>query len=109
MPGGLKTNLFPEKSRYHGVDTATYDPEGENIPYLRRRFLPEAARFAIIGEHEVKDTDRLDRITAHYFGDPTLFWRICDANYATRPVDLEAIGRRLNITLPEGIAGASLA
>jgi len=37
-------------------------------------------------------------------GDPELFWRVCDANRAMRPDELtETIGRRLRITLPEGI------
>jgi hypothetical protein len=40
------------------------------------------------------------------FGFPYPLWRICDANDAMRPDELmETIGRRLRITLPEGIAG----
>ena len=50
--------------------------------------------------------DRLDNITAQYLGDPEQFWRICDANDAMRPDELtETIGRRLRITLPEGMPG----
>jgi len=50
--------------------------------------------------------ERLDHIAAHYFGDPELFWRICDANRAMRPEELtETEGRRLLITLPEGVQG----
>ena len=42
-----------------------------------------------------------------YLGDPEQFWRVCDANRAMRPDELtETIGRRLRITLPEGIPGA---
>jgi hypothetical protein len=52
--------------------------------------------------------DRLDNIAALYLGDPEQFWRICDANAAMRPNELtETIGRRLRITLPEGIPGTS--
>ena len=37
---------------------------------------------------------------------PRQFWRVCDANAAMRPDELtETIGRRLRITLPEGIPG----
>ena len=37
----------------------------------------------------------------------TYAWRICDANGALRPEELtELIGRRLRITLPEGVPGA---
>ena len=39
-------------------------------------------------------------------GDPEAFWRIADANSALRPQDLTRTpGRRLRITLPEGIPG----
>ena len=45
---------------------------------------------------------------AQTIGDPELFWRICDANRAMRPEDLTDVpGRRLVITLPEGVQGAS--
>jgi len=55
-------------------------------------------------EHVVKQNERLDNITARYMGDPEQFWRICDANAAMRPDELtKTIGRRLRITLPEGI------
>jgi hypothetical protein len=50
----------------------------------------------------------LDNISARApeIGDPELFWRICDANRALRPEALtEEIGRRLRITMPEGIPG----
>ena len=59
---------------------------------------------SIIGEHVVTQGERLDHIAARYFGDPELFWRLCDANRAMRPEELtETIGRRLGITLPEGV------
>jgi hypothetical protein len=33
-----------------------------------------------------------------------MFWRICDANGAMQPEELtQTVGRRLRITLPEGI------
>ena len=42
-----------------------------------------------------------------YLGDPLQYWRICDANGAMRPDELtDTAGRRLRITLPEGIPGA---
>ena len=50
--------------------------------------------------------ERMDTITAQYLGDPEQFWRVCDANGAVRPDELtETVGRRLRITLPEGIPG----
>ena len=54
----------------------------------------------------VTEGDRLDNITAAHLGDPEQFWRICDANRAMRPDELtRGLGRRLRITLPDGIPG----
>ncbi len=54
----------------------------------------------------VREGERLDNITALYLEDPEAFWRIADANAAMRPEALvETVGRRLRITLPEGIPG----
>ena len=99
--------LFPPTSRYSGIETATIeDDEGRVTIYLRRRFLPPMGRFALLREHVVTQGERLDNITALHLDDPEQFWRICDANGAMRPAGLtERIGRRLRITLPEGIAG----
>jgi hypothetical protein len=107
QPGGLKATLFPPTSRYHGIDTATLETaDGRTIIYVRRRFLPSPERFALLQEHVVTEGERLDNITARYLGDPEQFWRIGDANGAMRPEELtETIGRRLRITLPEGIPG----
>ena len=83
---------FPPTSRYFGIETATIQTrDGETYAYLRRRLV---------------QGDRLDNITARYLGDPLQFWRVCDANRAMRPEALtEEPGRRLRITLPEGIPG----
>jgi hypothetical protein len=104
----LTVNRFPPTSRYHGVETATIDrPDGSKIVYLRRRLVPPPERFHDLQEHAVTQGERLDNITAKYLGDPEQFWRICDANRAIRPDELtENIGRRIRITLPEGIPGA---
>ena len=50
--------------------------------------------------------ERPDTIAAAHLGDPEQFWRICDANSALHPDELVAdVGRRLRITLPEGVPG----
>ncbi len=102
-----KRSLFPPNSRYHDIDTAKLEAmDGRTIIYLRRRFIPPPERFALLQEHTVIQGDRLDNITARYLGDPEQFWRICDANAAIRPEELtESPGRKLRITLPEGIPG----
>jgi hypothetical protein len=107
QPGDLKRSMFPPTSRYFGVDPAWLEIGDElTIVYLRRRFVPQPEGFALLQEHVVVEGDRLDNITALYLGDPEQFWRVCDANRAMRPEKLtETIGRRLRITLPEGIPG----
>lgn len=107
--GAIRTTAFPPNSRYHGIDAATVATAGgKTIAYLRRRFIPPPERFALLQEHTVTQSDRLDLLAAQYLGDPEQFWRLCDANNAIRPDELtETVGRRLRITLPEGIPGAT--
>jgi hypothetical protein len=96
---------FPPNSRYHATPTARLTAaDGRVIAYLRRRFVPAPEGFALLREQAIVQDDRLDRLAAEYLGDPELFWRLCDANRAIRPDELiEIVGRRLRITLPEGI------
>lgn len=99
--------LFPPTSRYFSVETTTLEErDGKVMVYLKRRFVPQPERFALLQEHVVRQGERLDNITAQYLDDPQQFWRVCDANRAMRPDELtETIGRWLRITLPEGIPG----
>lgn len=106
---------FPNNSRYHRVEIAKFEiPESGRIKgksaesriilYLKRRFVSPTQEFHVIQEHTVTKGDRLDNIAAKYLGDPEQFWRICDANNAMQPNELtEKAGRKINITLPEGI------
>ena len=105
LGGDAAANPFPPQSRYHVVPTTTIiGPDGRTIVYLRRRFVPPPESFVAVQEHTVVQGDRLDNIAARYLGDPELFWRLCDANVAVRPTELtDTIGRRILITLPEGM------
>jgi hypothetical protein len=99
--------MFSSTSRYYSIQTTQLETaDGKAIVYLRRRFVPPPERFALLQEHTVTEGDRMDNLAAQYLSDPEQFWRICDANGAMRPEELtETIGRRLRITLPEGIPG----
>ena len=99
--------IFPPTSRYFNIETAIFEGrDGRAHAYLRRRFVPPPERFSALLEHVVVQGDRLDNITARYLRDPLQFWRVCDANRAMRPEELtETLGRRLLITLPEGVPG----
>jgi hypothetical protein len=106
QPGAVATQRFPPTSRYHGIGTATLETsDGRTIVYLRRRLVPPPERFETLQEHTVAQGERLDLIAARYLGDPEQSWRLCDANGAVRPAELEEPGRRVRITLPEGIPG----
>lgn len=106
----LQRNLFTPTSRYYGIDTETLTTnDGTMIVYLKRRFLPSPDRFQLLQEHTVTQAERLDNIAAKFLGDPELFWRLADANGAMRPEELvQTVGRKLKITLPQGITGSSL-
>jgi hypothetical protein len=102
----LRTTLFAPTSRYYGLDTETIVAGGRLVRYLLRRLVPQPERLVLLQEHTVAQHDRLDVIAARYFGDATLFWRLCDANRAMRPEEMtETIGRKLRITVPDCIAG----
>ncbi len=99
--------MFDPTSRYHGIETATLavtDADGlpRTIAYKRRRFVPPIAEATRVLEHRFASGERLDTITARYFGDPTQFWQICDANLVLRPKELEEeIGRPIHVALPQ--------
>ena len=98
--------VFGPSSRYAGIATARIDIDGATVVYVRRRFVPQPESMSVFASHTVSAGERLDHIAARYLGDPELFWRICDANRALRPDELtESLGRRLAITLPEGVQG----
>jgi hypothetical protein len=93
--------MFAKGSRYEKVPQAVYTArEGRQCPYVLLRTFPvpgPARQFHDVGSHE-----RLDLIAAEFFGDPQQFWRLCDANRALRPEDIETVGTRLTIPLVTG-------
>jgi len=99
---------FPPTSRYSAVGTARHAPPGgPEVVHLRRRFIAPPDRFHVLQEHVVVEGERHDTLAAQLLGDPEQFWRLCDANAVLRPEELtETPGRRVRVTLPEGIPGA---
>lgn len=97
--------MFDETSRYASIETATLtrvDADGQErmLAYKRRRFVPPPSGTVLV-EHRVAAGERLDTITARYFGDPTQFWQVCDANGVLRPDDLtDEVGRTITIAMP---------
>ena len=103
-----KTPPFDITSRYYSVETAELTLiAGRIARYVRRRFIGQPSNFETLTHHSVVQGDRIDNVAAQYLGDPQQYWRICDANAVLRPEELtDTPGRRIRITLPEGIPGA---
>lgn len=95
--------MFEQNSRYNPIENAVYQtPDGRNITYKRRRFLPHGTGLPLLVEVTTGVDDRLDRITARTLGDPEQFWQICDANNAMNPFDLASEpGLPLSVPLPQ--------
>ena len=94
--------MFDPTSRYFPLETKTLtvtEPDGttRDVRYVRRRIIPPAESATTLVEHTVLQGERLDQITARYAGDPTLFWRLCDANNVMTPEELEETGRVIDI------------
>ena len=107
--GAVPTTTFPPTSRYADVGVDAFDPGGDQpaVPFLRRRFCPRAEKFALLYEARIVEGDRRDVLGARHVGDAELWWRLVDANGVVDPRDLtDPIGRRLRVTLPEGVPGA---
>jgi hypothetical protein len=101
--------VLEPSSRYANAGIATVAvPDGlgatRDVRYLRRRFPPQPATLPTLAEHTVVRGDRVDLIAAAQFGDPTQFWRICDANPVIHPAELcapDRIGESLRIPFPQ--------
>jgi hypothetical protein len=99
--------MFDPTSRYCNIEVATLaatDLDGlpREIRYVKRRFIPPRDGSTTLLEHSVTQEERLDNITARYLGDPTQFWRVCDANTVLQPNALtDTVGSIIEIALPK--------
>ncbi len=107
LPTDLRATAFAQNSRYSGLEILKQKlPDGREVAYVARRFVPQPERFETLREHAVSEGDRPDNLAAHYMGDPEQFWRLADANNVLNPLEMTSeIGRHIRITLPEGIPG----
>jgi hypothetical protein len=97
--------VFAPASRYAALETATVtvtQPDGtqREVRYARRRLLPPVEQHTTLVEHTVAAGERLDLLAARYLGDPTQFWRLCDATGALRPEELEVTGVVVVVAIP---------
>jgi hypothetical protein len=90
--------MFDPTSRYASIEKGSIDlPQRDGstrtVRFVRRRFLPSPATLTPLVDHTMASGERLDIVAARYAGDPTAFWRLCDANDVLRPDELEIVGR----------------
>ncbi len=92
-------------SRYYGDAIQFYTcANGVQVAYLQRRIIPPASVYTSLQRYAVSAGDRLDNLAYKFFGDPILFWMICDANSAVDPDELTAEpGSSIKIPLAAGI------
>ncbi|XIG80363.1 hypothetical protein C1N81_42605 [Streptomyces sp. SGAir0957] len=84
------------------------EPDGREVPYLRRRLLPDPGTLGVVAEHTVSTGDRLDLLAHRYLGSADQWWQIADANPALDPAELTRTpGRVIRIALPAGVPGAT--
>ena len=80
--------MFFKGSRYEKSETYTVTTaDGRQVTAVR---LPVASPRPLIGYHQRKQGQRLDHIAARFLKDPTLFWKLCDANGSAVPDALAA-------------------
>jgi hypothetical protein len=90
--------VFFAGSRYE--TTGTYrvtGPQGREVTVAKPHRPPPRERVALLGFHPRKQDQRLDVIAAHYLGDATAFWRLCDATATAVP---DALAARDRIGIP---------
>lgn len=100
------TDMFAPNSRYRGLPLRSIAAaDGTQIEFVGRRIIPALSRYRALTQHRASGDERIDSVAAEVFGDPELYWRICDANgdadpgaAATHP------GRLIVIPLPLEIA-----
>jgi hypothetical protein len=83
--------MFEPTSRYAGIEDATLVVGERLVRYRRRRFVPEPGG-EVVAEVVVAPGDRLDLLAAQHLGDPTAYWKLCDAAGVLDPAELEETG-----------------
>jgi hypothetical protein len=81
--------MFAANSRYAKLAQYTVTmPDGTIVTATKLPVAP--ASLGLAGYHTAQQNDRLDLLAARYLNDPTLFWKLCDANGTPVPDALEA-------------------
>ena len=100
---------YPRTSRYHDAEIGVHrQPDGTEVRYTKRRLLPPLdQREDETQPHTVGAGDRPDLLAQRYFGDPSQWWQIADANPVLDPNELtDQAWRVIDIPLAGGFPGA---
>jgi hypothetical protein len=97
---------YAPSSRYYGLPSRTRtNADGTTDSFTGRRVIPALSRYRALDRYRVTGEERIDAVAAEAFGDPELYWRICDANGDADPGSAtQPAGRLLIIPLPLEIA-----
>jgi hypothetical protein len=80
--------MFFPGSRYETAGTyTTIRSDGRPVVAVR---IPVPRSPRLLGYHRRVEGRRLDHIAAHYLGDATAFWRLCDVSGTILPDALAA-------------------
>lgn len=80
--------MFSKRSRYAKALTRVVSlADGRQVTLVDP---PMRASQPLAGYHKRSDEQRLDQIAAVYLGDPTGYWRLCDAADGATPDALAA-------------------
>jgi hypothetical protein len=87
--------MFLESSRYYKIKTIdTVTKDGRTVKAVTLRRLPYVSGNKTV----VKGSDRLDIMAQRQYDNPTMFWRIADANTELQANDLvKETGRVINV------------
>ena len=100
--------MFHHTSRYYPIEIADLSlPDGRTVTFARRRFLPAGESLPLLSFVNVSPVDRIDLVADRVYGDPLMFWRLCDANDAMDPLQMIAeaagdSGAPLRVAMPQG-------
>lgn len=77
-------SIFDPQSRYalYARTYETVDARGRKVTAVSAPSIPPAAT---LGEHLLRQGQRLDHLAGHYLGDANGFWRIADHNARLLP------------------------
>jgi hypothetical protein len=95
---------YPRTSRYHDAEIGVHRlPDGTEVRYTKRRLLPPLDEQET-EDHVVGAGERPDLLAQRYFGDPSQWWRIADANPVLDPDELtDEAGHVIAVPLAGGL------